>query len=52
MSLVTIVKDKQESADVLNNDLPLISEWDFNWKMLFNPDTNKPVQRKLKIMQT
>ena len=30
-SLLTIVKDKQESADVLNNDLSLISKWAFNW---------------------
>ena len=46
-SLFTIVKDKQDSADVLNNDLSLISKWAFNWKMLFNPDTNKPVQEVL-----
>ena len=38
-SLFTIVKDKQDSADVLNNDLSLICKWAFNWKMLFNPDT-------------
>ena len=41
-SLFTIIKDKQESANVLNNDLSLISKWVFNWKMLINPDTNKP----------
>ena len=40
-SLFTIVKNKQESADVLNHDLSLISKWAFNWKMLINPDTNK-----------
>ena len=39
-SLLTIVKDKQESADVLNNNLSLISKWAFNWKILFNPDIN------------
>ena len=42
--LFTFVKDKQESADVLNNDLSLISKWAFNRKMLFNPDINKPAQ--------
>ena len=42
-SLFTIVKDKQESADALNHDLSLISKWVFNWKMLINPDTSKPV---------
>ena len=46
-SLFTIVKDKQESADVLNKDLSLISKWAFNWKMLFNPHTNKPAQEVL-----
>ena len=30
-SLFTIVKDKQDSADVLNNDLSLISKWALNW---------------------
>ena len=46
-SLFTIVKDKQESADVLNKDLSLISKWAFNWKMLFRPGTNKPAQEVL-----
>ena len=46
-SQFTIVKDKQESADVLNEDLSLISKWASNWKMLFNPDTNKPAQEVL-----
>ena len=39
-SLFTIVKDKNESANILNNDLFLISRWAYNWKMLFNPDTS------------
>ena len=43
-SLFTIVKDENESANVLNNDLSLISKWVFNWKMLFNPDPTKPAQ--------
>ena len=46
-SLFIIVKDKQESADVLNNDLSLISKWNFNWKMLINTDANKPAQEVL-----
>ena len=41
-SLSTIVKDKNESANSLNNDLMLISKWVYNWKMLFNPDLSKP----------
>ena len=45
--LFTIVKDKQESADVLSTDLSLISKWTFNWEILFNSDTNKPAQEVL-----
>ena len=45
--LFTIVKDKLESADVLNHDLSLICKWAFNWKMLINPDANKPVPEVL-----
>ena len=43
-SLFTIIKDKNESASILNNDLLLISKWAYNWKILFNPDPTKPAQ--------
>ena len=43
-SLFTIFKDKNESANVLNNDLLLIFKWAYDWKMLFNPDPKKPAQ--------
>ena len=46
-SLITIVKDKNESANTLKNDLMLISIWAYNWKMLFNPDPSKPAQEIL-----
>ena len=46
-SLFTIVKDENKSANALNNDLFLILEWTFNWKMLFNPDPTKPAQEVL-----
>ena len=46
-SLFIIVKYKNESANSLNNDLMLISKWAYNWKMLFNPDPSKPVQKVL-----
>ena len=46
-SLFTIVKDKKESANILNNDLLLISRWAYNWKMLFNPHPTKPAQEVL-----
>ena len=43
-SLFTVVRDKNESANILDNDLLLISKWAYNWKMLFNPDPSKPAQ--------
>ena len=43
-SLFTIVKDKSESANILNSDLSEISKWAYNWKLLFNPDPSKPAQ--------
>ena len=46
-SLFTIVKDKNETANTLNNDLMLISKRAHNWKMLFNPDPSKTVQEVL-----
>ena len=46
-SLFAIVNDKNESANILNDDLTLISKWAYNWKMLFNPDPSKPAQEVL-----
>ena len=46
-SLFSIVKDKNESANILNGDLQLISRWADKWKMLFNPDPKKPAQEVL-----
>ena len=46
-SLFTVVKDKNESANILNNDLQSISKWAYNWKMLFSPDSSKPAQEVL-----
>ena len=43
----TVAKDKNESANILNNDLQSISTWAYNWKMLFNPDSSKPAQEML-----
>ena len=40
-SLFTIVYNEETSATVLNNDLNLIKQWAFQWKMHFNPDLNK-----------
>ena len=43
--LFTVVKDKNESANIINNDLFLISKWAYNWKMLFNPDPENQPKR-------
>ena len=40
-SLFSKVEDKNCSTVELNNDLKIISNWAFHWKMLFNPDPNK-----------
>ena len=47
MSFITIVKDKNKSANVLSNNLLLIPQWAFNWKMLFSPDPSKRAQEVL-----
>ena len=47
MSLFTIDKGKNKSANIINNDLLQISRWAYNWKMIFNPDSNKPAQEVL-----
>ena len=41
-SLFSIVQDLNESAKYLNLDLSVISQWAYQWKMLFNPDPQKP----------
>ena len=38
-SLFSVVHDISNSASDINNDLTLISNWDFQWKMSFNPST-------------
>ena len=40
-SIFSKVSDKNSSQNILNNDLSIISEWVFQWKMQFNPDSNK-----------
>ena len=46
-SLFSVVHDSQVSADELNHDLRLISEWAFQWKMSFNPDPTKQAEEVL-----
>ena len=44
-SLFSVVHDISTSASDINNDLTLISNWDFQWKMSFNPDPGKQAQK-------
>ena len=46
-SLFSIVIDPKISADEINHDLHVISQWAFQWKMKFNPDPTKPAQEVL-----
>ena len=43
-SLFSVVKDIQSSAAILRNYLTVISNWTFQWKMIFNPDLTKQAQ--------
>ena len=45
--LFSVVKNKEESASDLTNDLDTISKWGYNWKMSFNSDPKKPAQEVL-----
>ena len=44
VSLFSIVRDPQTSANILNRDLSVISSWANQWKMSFNPDPTKPAE--------
>ena len=46
-SLFTIVKDKNESTNIINNDLLQISRWAYNCKIFFHSYSNKPTQEAL-----
>ena len=39
-----VIRNKQSSAQNLNEDLNKINPWAFQWKMSFNPDPSKQVQ--------
>ena len=41
-SLFPHVLDKDTSHDELNYDFQKVSDWDFQWKMQFNPDHQPP----------
>ena len=48
-SLLSFVHDTQTSANNLNKDLELISNWDFQWKINFNPDFPQQAQKLIFI---
>ena len=48
-SLFSVVHDISTSASDINNDLTLISNWAFQWKMSFNPDPSKQAQEMIVI---
>ena len=43
-SLFSIVRYPNSSAEDLNHDLQLVSQWAFQWKMSFNPDPKKTAE--------
>ena len=43
-SLFSVAHDINTSASDINNDLKLISDWAFQWKISFNPDSRKHAQ--------
>ena len=44
---LTIVNNKNDSANIVSNDQLLIFKWVCNWNMLFNPDPSNPAQEVL-----
>ena len=42
--LFSVVHDSTGSSVSLNNDLLKISQWAYQWKMIFNPDVSKQAQ--------
>ena len=43
-SLFSVVQDIAASTEELKNDLRNISKWEYQWKMIFNPDLTKQAQ--------
>ena len=40
-SLLTVVEDSNTTANDMNHDLDLISQWAHTWRMSFNPGSLK-----------
>ena len=43
-SLLSVIHDSSTTSNELNGDLVKISNWEYQWKMSFNPDLNKQAQ--------
>ena len=46
-SLFSVIRDVDSFTNELNNDLHQINIWTFEWKICFNPDTNKQAQENI-----
>ena len=44
-SLFSVIQNINSTANDLNSDLMKISKWAFQWKMRFNPDPKKQVEK-------
>ena len=44
MSLFLVVNNTHTSGTTLSQDLNVITNWAFQWKMIFNPDLSKQAQ--------
>ena len=51
-SIFSIVNDINVSTEEINNDLKRISEWAYQWKMMFNPDLTKQAQEVILSQKT
>ena len=48
-SLFSVTHSINKSANELNNDLPKINNWAFQWKMNFNPSPTKQTQKSSSV---
>ena len=51
-SLFSVVNDANKSFQNLSNDLCIISNWAYQWKMSFNPDRSRQVQEVIFLRKT
>ena len=51
-AIFSVMKDSISASVTLNEDLNLISNWAYTWKMSFNPDTSKQAKRNYFFCET